>query len=142
HDSPAREQALAADDAALSARPGRTFDVEVCLPEARTFTTAAALALVDAQSADGAGRLAVRMPAQAGLEQALRTLRALTPEWGLDPAEVATWGEHAQAAAAVRPHLYSTRVFPGRDVGGVHVEVQVEHHVVERAVVLHAFFTW
>ena len=142
HDAPAREQALAADDAALSARPDRMFDLEVRLPQCRTFTTPAALALVDAESADGAGRLAVRMPAQVRLEGTLGALRALTAEWGLDPAEVATWGEHAQAVAEARPHLYSTRVFSGRDVGDVSVEFQVEHHVVEHEFVLHAFFTW
>ncbi len=142
HDAPARERALATDDAALSTRPGRSFDLAVRLPEGRTFRARVVLAMVDAESADGAGRLAARMPAQPELEETLRVLRGLAPEWGIDPAEVATWGEHAQAVTAARPHLYSTRVFPGRDVGGVHVEFQVEHHVVEGEFVLHAFFTW
>ncbi|HEY2790458.1 MAG TPA: hypothetical protein VGI72_13485 [Gaiellales bacterium] len=142
HDSAARVHALATDDAARSSRPGRSFDLSVRLPEERTFRTRAVLATVAAESADGAGRLAVRMPAQAGLVETLGMLRGLAREWGLDPAEVETWGEHAQAVAATRPHLYSTRVFHGRDVGSVHVECQVEHHVVEHEFVLHVFFSW
>jgi hypothetical protein len=141
-DAPARERALATGAAALSTRPGRTFDLSVRLPDGRTFRTTAAVATVDAESADGAGRLAVRMPAQAQLDETLGMLRALAREWGFDPAETETWGEHAQAVAANPPHLYSTRVFHGRDVGDVHVEFQVEHHVVEGELVLHAFFTW
>jgi hypothetical protein len=142
HDAPAREQALGTGDAALSTRPGRTFDLSVRLPEGRTFRTSAAVGMVDAESADGAGRLAARMPAQVGLEETVRMLHAFACEWGFDPAEVERWGEHAQVVAATLPHLYSTRVFHGRDVGDVHVEVQVEHHVVEHEFVLHTFFTW
>ena len=141
-DAPARERALETGDTALSTRPGRTFDLSVRLPDGRTFRTPAAVATVDAESADGAGRLAARMPAQAELDETLGMLRALAREWGFDPAELETWGEHARAVAANPPHLYSTRVFHGRDVGDVHVEFQVEHHVVERELVLHAFFTW
>jgi hypothetical protein len=136
-----RERTLRLGDAPRSARPGQLFDLTVLLPGLRAFRTPATLAMVD-DEAQGPARLVVKLGHQTGLEGATATLGALADEWGFDPTEVAGWREHAEAVAATRQHLYSTRVFRGRDVDEVSIEFQVEHHVAEGEFVLHAFFSW
>jgi hypothetical protein len=138
----ARERTLRFAQGPRCARPGRSFNLAVLLPGSRAFRTTATLLMLDDENTRGAGRLAVTLGPQAGLGGAARTLRGLAGEWGLDVAEVEEWREHAASVAGTYRHLYSTRVFQGHEIGGVRVELQVEHHVAEREFVLHAFFSW
>jgi hypothetical protein len=148
---PTRESARFADGASsrIWMNPGhQPVEVAVNLPGGRVYhagaTTAAMLSPDSTRDPD---RLTVQLPA-AGLDAIGRLLAQYAAAWGFPSDEVATW--RASAAPSVSadpeddtgPFSYRTRVFTGDDVGFVHVEFQVSHHLREREFVVTALFSW
>ena len=85
-------------------------------------------------------RLTVQLPSS-GLEATERLLTHYAAEWGFPTDAVAGW----RTGAARRPSTdrdYSTHVFTPDDVGVVHLEFQVSHHVRENDFVVAALFSW
>jgi hypothetical protein len=85
-------------------------------------------------------RLTVQLPS-AGLQATQQLLTRYAAEWSFPADAVAGW----RTGAARRPSSdrdYSTRVFTPDDLGFVHLEFQVAHHVHESAFVVAALFSW
>ena len=65
-----------------------------------------------------------------------------TPRIGASPPTRSPTGIRAQPAARSSDRDYSTHVFTPDDVGFVHLEFQVSHHVREGDFVITALFSW
>jgi hypothetical protein len=119
----------------------RPFDVAVALPGGRVYHARAELAVMLSSSRTGdPDRLTVQLPS-AGLEATERLIARYAAEWGFPTDAVAGW----RTGAERRPSSdrdYSTHVFTPDDVGFVHLEFQVSHHVRENAFVVAALFSW
>jgi hypothetical protein len=119
----------------------RPFDVTVALPGGRSYHALAELAvMLSSARAGDPDRLTVQLPSS-GLEATERLLTQYAAEWGFPTDAVAGW----RTGAARRPSSdrdYSTHVFTPDDVGVVHLELQVSHHVRENDFVVAALFSW
>ena len=119
----------------------RPFDVAVALPGGRSYRARAELAvMLSSTRAGDPDRLTVQLPA-AGLEATERLITQYAAEWGFPGDAVAGW----RTGAARRPSSdrdYSTQVFTPDDLGFVHLEFQVSHHVRENDFVVTALFSW
>jgi hypothetical protein len=119
----------------------RPFDVAVALPGGRVYHARAELAVMLSSTRTGdPDRLTVQLPS-AGLEATERLIAQYAAEWGFPTDAVAGW----RTGAERRPSSdrdYSTHVFTPDDVGFVHLEFQVSHHVRENAFVVAALFSW
>jgi hypothetical protein len=85
-------------------------------------------------------RLTVQLP-PAGLDTAARLLGEYAAQWGFPAVAAAAWRTSASRGVSGDRH-YSTHVFTPEDIGFVHLELQVSHHVSERDFVIAALFSW
>ena len=88
-------------------------------------------------------RLTVQLP-PASLDATARLIGDYAARWGFPAGAVTDW--HASAAQrAPDEGYYGTQVFTPPEIGSVHLEFQVSHHVPERdfvVVVVVALFSW
>lgn len=118
-----------------------TFRASVLLPQARVYRADAQLVvLLSPRPGGNPTRLTVRGP-PVGVERARAILEAATREWRIDAGDPAAVPDPA-AVAGGRGDLYGTRLLRPERVGFVEVEIQVEHHVMEREFVITALFSW
>ncbi len=122
--------------------PGRMpFDVSVALPGGRSYRARAQMAVMLSSPRDGdPGRLTVQLP-PAGLDTAARLVGEYAAQWGFPADAVEAWRANAAQRAPGDRH-YSTHVFTAEDIGFVHLEFQVSHHVREDDFVIAALFSW
>jgi len=119
---------------------GRPFEIEVLLPEEHTYRAWAEMAVMLSGPGDQPGRLTVQLPPM-GIEACRAQLDTLSADWGFPADAAAAWYDGAKRRESGDRH-YQTHVFTGSDVGPVHVEFQVAHHVRDREAVLTALFSW
>jgi hypothetical protein len=122
--------------------PARTpFDLTIALPGGRVFHARAEMAVMlsSAQAGDP-DRLTVQLP-PAGLDTAARLIGEYAAQFGFPATAAETWRTRASQQAPGDRH-YSTHVFTADDIGFVHLEFQVSHHVRERDFVVAALFSW
>jgi hypothetical protein len=84
------------------------------------------------------GRLTVQLP-PASLDATTWLLGDYAARWGFPADAVTSW--RTSAARAGRWLLRHTRLH-AHEIGPVHLEFQVSHHVPERAFVVAALFSW
>ena len=121
---------------------GRTpFDLTVALPGGRAYHARAEIAvMLSSDRADDPDRLTVQLP-PADLDTAARLIGEYAPQWGFPATAAEAWRVNASQHAPGDRH-YSTHVFTAEDIGFVHVEFQVSHHVPERDFVVTTLFSW
>jgi hypothetical protein len=116
-------------------------DVTVALPGGRGYTARADMAvMLSSAPAGDPDRLTVQLP-PAGLDSAARLLGEYAAQWDFPAEAVAAWRSSAARHSPGDRH-YSTHVFIPADIGFVHLEFQVAHHVREREFVVTALFSW
>jgi hypothetical protein len=119
----------------------RPFDVAVALPGGRFYRALAELAVMLSSTRGGdPDRLTVQLPS-AGLEATERLIAQYAAEWGFPSDAVASWRTGAERRA-LSDRDYSTHVFTPDEIGFVHLEFQVSHHVLENDFVVAALFSW
>jgi hypothetical protein len=119
----------------------RPFDVAVALPGGRVYRARAELAVMLSSTRAGEpDRLTVQLPS-AGPEATGRLITRYADEWGFPVDAVAGWRTGAERRAS-SDRDYSTHVFTPDDLGVVHLEFQVAHHVRENDFVVAALFSW
>ena len=74
-------------------------------------------------------------------DTAARLTGEYAAQWGFPADAVAAWRTSASRGAPGDRH-YSTHVFTAGDIGFVHLEFQVSHHVRERDFIVAALFSW
>jgi hypothetical protein len=84
-------------------------------------------------------RLTVQLP-PASLDATARLIGDYAARWGFPADAVTDW--RTSAAQRASGDYYDTRVFTPPDIGYVHLEFQVSHHVPERVFVVAALFSW
>ena len=119
----------------------RIFDITVALPGGSVYRAQVEIAVMLSSVRDGdPNRLAVRLPsADAPVTEQMMTRYAT--KWGFPADAVGRWGTGAKRIALSDRH-YSTHVFTPDDVGFVHLEFQISHHVREGICVVTALFSW
>jgi hypothetical protein len=143
---PTRDSAgFAADaDSRVWMNPNRRpFDLSVRLPGGRVYRTRAAEAvMLSSTPAGDPDRLTVQPPA-AGLDAdaTQRLIAQYAAEWGF-PADAATGWRTGVERRVRSDRNYSTHVFTPDNVGFVHLEFQVSHHVSEDTFVVTTLFSW
>ena len=85
-------------------------------------------------------RLTVQLP-PASLDATARLIGDYAAQWGLPATAVDALARQRIAARAGRRPLQHTRLH-AEDIGSVHLEFQVSHHMPERAFVVTALFSW
>ena len=70
-----------------------------------------------------------------------RLIGECAAQWGFPATAAEAWRVNASQHAPGDRH-YSTHVFTAEDIGFVHLEFQVSHHVPERDFVVAALFSW
>jgi hypothetical protein len=142
--APTRESAgLAAGTASrVWVNPGRApFDITITLPGGRAYHARAEMAvMLSSAPAGDPDRLTVQLP-PASLDAATRLIGDYAAQWGFPADAVTSWRTSA-AQRAPGDGYYGTRVFTPPDIGPVHLEFQVSHHVPERAFIVAALFSW
>jgi hypothetical protein len=142
--APTRESAgfAAGTGSRVWMNPGRApFDVTITLPGGRAYRARAEMAVMLSSARDGdPDRLTVQLP-PAGLDTAAQLIGEYAAQWGFPAAAAAAWRTSASRRASGDRH-YSTHVFTPEDIGFVHLEFQVSHHVRERDFVITALFSW
>ena len=119
----------------------RPFACAVALPGGRTYRAQAVMAVMLSSTSSGdPDRLTVQLPS-AGLEVTEQLIAEYAAEWGFPADAVAGWRTGAERRAS-SDRDYSTHVFTPDDVGFVHLEFQVSHHVREGEFVIAALFSW
>ena len=122
--------------------PGRTpFDVTITLPGGRAYHTRAEMAVMLGSTPAGEpDRLTVQLPPDS-LEATARLIGDYAAQWGF-PADAVTDWRTIAAQPTSDDRNYGTHVFTPPEIGPVHLEFQVSHHVPERAFVVTALFSW
>jgi hypothetical protein len=142
--APTRESAgfAAGTGSRVWANPGRTpFDVTITLPAGRAYHARAEMAvMLGSIPAGDPDRLTVQLP-PAGPDATARLIGDYAARWGF-PADAVTHWSASAAQRAPDEGYYSTHVFTPPEIGPVHLEFQVSHHVPERAFVVTALFSW
>lgn len=121
----------------------RPFDLSVLLPGGRVYRTQAAeTVMLSSTPVSDPDRLMVQPPA-AGLDPdaTQRLIAEYAAEWGF-PATAATDWRAGVDRRVTTDRSYSTHVFTPDDVGFVHLEFQVSHHVAEGTFVVSTLFSW
>jgi hypothetical protein len=85
-------------------------------------------------------RLTIQLP-PAGLDATTQLIGDYAAQWGFPADAVTAWRTSATQRIS-GDRQYSTHVFTPADIGPVHLEFQVSHHVYERAFVVAALFSW
>ena len=121
----------------------RPFDLRVLLPGGRVYRTRAAEAvMLSSTPAGDPDRLMVQPPAAGlDLDATQRLIAQYAAEWGF-PADAATGWRTGVERRVGSDRNYSTHVFTPDDVGFVHLEFQVSHHVSEGTFVVSTLFSW
>jgi hypothetical protein len=142
--APTRESAgfAAGTGSRVWMNPRRTpFDVTIALPGGRVYRARAEMAvMLSSAPAGDPDRLTVQLP-PADLATAARLIGGYAAQWGFPTDAVAAWRAGASHRGSSDRH-YSTHVFTPADIGFVHLEFQVSHHVRERDFVVTALFSW
>jgi hypothetical protein len=122
--------------------PGRApFDVTITLPGGRAYHARAEMAvMLGSTPAGDPDRLTVQLP-PASLDATARLIGDYAARWGF-PADAVTDWRTSAAQRASGDGYYGTRVFTPPQIGSVHLEFQVSHHVPERDFVVAALFSW
>ena len=119
----------------------RPFDCTVTLPGGRVYRARATMAVVLSSSRGGdPDRLTVQVPS-AGLDATEQLIAQYAADWGFPADAVAGWRSGAERRVS-SDRDYSTHVFTPDDVGFVHLEFQVSHHVREGDFVIAALLSW
>jgi hypothetical protein len=119
----------------------RPFDTTVALPGGRVFGARAAIVvMLSATRAGTPDRLTVQAP-PSGLDATEQLIAQYAAEWGFPADAVAGWHAGAERRAS-SDRDYSTHVFTPDDVGFVHLEFQVSHHVRDGYFVITTLFSW
>ena len=119
----------------------RPFDVAVALPGGRVYRAWAEMAvMLSSTRAGDPDRLTVQPPS-ADVDATERLIARYATEWGFPTDAVAGWRTGAERRVS-SDRDYSTQVFTPDDVGFVHLEFQVSHHVRERNFVVTVLFSW
>jgi hypothetical protein len=117
------------------------FDFAVSLPGEREYRASAEMAVLLASVPGGdPDRLTVQLPL-ADVDVTERLLAGYAGEWGFPAEAVAGWRAGAERRVD-SDRDYSTHVFTPAEVGFVHLELQVAHHVRERRFTVTALFAW
>ena len=127
--------------AAVWANPGRVpFDVTITLPGGRAYHARAEMAvMLGSAPAGNPDRLTVQLP-PASLDATARLIGDYAAR-GL-PRARSRLARHARLRAAGRAgYLRRARLTPP-EIGPVHLEFQVSHHVPERVFVVTALLSW
>jgi hypothetical protein len=122
--------------------PGRApFDVTITLPGGRAYHTRAEIAvMLSSTRAGDPDRLTVQLPPTSP-DATAQLLGGYAAQWGF-PADAVTAWRASAARRASGDRYYGTHVFTPADIGPVHLEFQVSHHVRERDFVIAALFSW
>jgi hypothetical protein len=117
------------------------FDVTVALPGGREYHARAEMAvMLGSTRAGDPDRLTIQLP-PASLDATARLIGDYAAQWGFPADAAAAW--HTDAARRTPgDRYYSTHVFTPADIGPVHLEFQVSHHVHERDFVVAALLSW
>jgi hypothetical protein len=119
----------------------RPFDIAVALPGGGVYHAQAAMAIMlSSMHAGDPDRLIVQLKSL-DAPDAGRLIARYATEWGFPADAVADWRAGAERRVSSDRH-YSTHVFTPDDVGFVHLEFQVSHHVREKTFVVAALFSW
>ena len=142
--APTRESAgfAAGTGSRVWVNPGRVpFDVTITLPGGRAYHARAEMAvMLGSAPAGNPDRLTVQLP-PASLDATARLIGDYAAQWGF-PADAVTDWHTSAAQRAPGEGYYGTHVFTPPEIGSVHLEFQVSHHVPERAFVVAALFSW
>ena len=142
--APTRESAgfAAGTGSRVWMNPGRTpLDLTIALPGGRVYRAQAEMAvMLSSAPAGDPDRLTVQLP-PTGLDTAARLLGEYAAQWGFPAGAIAAWRTSAPRSAPSDRH-YSTHVFTAENIGFVHLEFQVSHHVRESDFVIAALFSW
>jgi hypothetical protein len=142
--APTRESAgfTAGTASRVWVNPGRApFDVTITLPGGRAYHARAELAvMLGSTPAGDPDRLTVQLP-PASLDATARLIGDYAAQWGF-PADAVTDWRTSAAQRASGDLNYGTQVFTPPQIGSVHLEFQVSHHVPERDFVVAALFSW
>jgi hypothetical protein len=142
--APTRESAgfAAGTGSRVWVNPGRTpFDVTITLPGGRAYHARAEMAVMFGSTPAGdPDRLTVQLPPDS-LEATARLMGDYAARWGF-PADAVTDWRTIAAQRTSGDRNYGTHVFTPPEIGPVHLEFQVSHHVPERAFVVTTLFSW
>jgi hypothetical protein len=117
------------------------FDLTVVLPGGRVYRARAQKAvLISSTRAAAPDRLAVQLP-PTGRELTEQMIAEYANSWGFPASAVERW-RTAGLHRAASDRYYSTQVFTAEDVGFVHFEVQVSHHVHDGDFAIVTLFSW
>jgi hypothetical protein len=117
------------------------FDLTVTLPGGRVYRARAQKAVLISSTPGAApDRLAVQLP-PTGLQLTTQTIAQYANNWEFPASAVERWRTAVQHPAT-SDRYYSTHVFTAEDVGFVHLEVQVSHHVHDRDFAIVTLFSW
>jgi hypothetical protein len=78
----------------------------------------------------------------ASFDRTERRLRALAANWGIRLREVTDWKKAAARLSRSPDRTYATHVVTAPDLGFVHLEFEISHHVRENEFVIAASFSW
>ena len=122
--------------------PGRApFDVTITLPGGRAYHARAEMAvMLSSTRAGDPDRLTVQLP-PASPDATAQLIGGYAAQWGFPADAVTAWRASAARRASGDRH-YCTHVFRPADIGPIHLEFQVSHHVRERYFVIAALFSW
>jgi hypothetical protein len=139
---PTREAVAGSDSRIWMDRRRRPFDVTVDLPGGRTFHAPAEKTAMLASARGGdPTRLTIQLP-PGDAEATQQLIDEYAVAWGFPSDDVAGWRRGVQRRQASGDRDYSTHVFTPDDIGYVHLEFQVAHHVREQEFVVSALFSW
>jgi hypothetical protein len=121
----------------------RPFDLTVLLPGGRVYRTRAAEAVMLSSTPGGDPERLIAQPPAAGLDPdaTQRLIAQLATDWGFPAAAATDWRIGVERRVG-SDRNYSTHVFTPDDVGFVHLEFQVSHHVTEGTFVVSTLFSW
>jgi hypothetical protein len=141
---PVVDQAAGADSRLWMNRNRRPFDLTVRLPGERAYSTRAAEAVMLSSTPGGdPDRLLVQPPAsELTADTTMELIMRLAAEWGFPAAEAVRWRIGVERRRRGSDRDYSTHVFTPDNVGFVHLEFQVSHHVRDGTFVVSTLFSW
>jgi hypothetical protein len=143
---PTRESvhlAAGADSRLWMNRNRRPFDLTVLLAGGRAYRTRAAEAVMLSLTPGGdPDRLMVQPPAsELSADTTMELIMQLAARWSFPAAEAVRWRIGVERRRG-SDRDYSTHVFTPDDVGFVHLEFQVSHHVRDGKFVVSTLFSW
>jgi hypothetical protein len=123
-------------------RGGRPVRVVVRLPEGREFADDAELVAALSLTRDGRPSQLIVQEPPAGFDRTESRLRALAATWNIRLREVTDWKKRAARLSRSPDRTYATHVVTAPEMGFVHLELEISHHVRENEFVISASFSW